>query len=280
MRLGCHLSIAKGLPKSLEMAREVKASTFQFFTRNPRGGSARKITTREIEKWKELRRNEDLYPVVGHLPYTLNLAASREETYSFTKRVLLEDLNRMEEIGAEYLVLHPGSHVNQGREKGLVKIIKALEESLLKFKGNSMLLLETMAGQGTEIGTLLDIKEIMDSLGNPDSMGVCLDTCHLFAAGYDFQKRQEVQRLIDDLETLVGLDKAKIFHLSDSKYPLGSKKDRHQFMGKGYIQKEGFLNVLKDPVFKDIPFILELPVKDYLEYKGEIKLIREWLKTE
>ncbi|RQD76521.1 MAG: deoxyribonuclease IV [Candidatus Syntrophonatronum acetioxidans] len=279
MQLGCHLSIAKGLPKSLEMAGEVKANTFQFFTRNPRGGSARKITTRERDKWKELRKKEELYPVVGHLPYTLNLAAPREEVHSFTSRVLLEDLNRMEEIDAEYLVLHPGSHVSLGREKGILRIIKALEDSLLQFKGSSMLLLETMAGQGTEIGTLKDIKEIMDSLGNPYNLGVCLDTCHLFAAGYDFREKEDVQRLIDDLEFLVGLDKARVFHLSDSKYPLGSKKDRHQLIGKGYLQKEGLLNVLKAPPFKDLPFILETPVKNYLQYGDEIKLIRDWLRA-
>jgi len=278
LRLGCHLSIAKGLSKSAQMAKEIQANTFQFFTRNPRGGAARTISEKEIEGWKEIRVNEKLSPIVGHLPYTVNLAAPKDNIHSFATNVLLDDLVRMDKIKAEFLVVHPGSHVGEGREAGIKRILKALENSYLKFHGETNLLLEAMAGQGSEIGTLLDIKEIMEAVGKPEGLGICLDTCHLFAAGYDLTKADEIKRLLEDLEDLFGINKVKAFHLNDSKYPLGSKKDRHELIGKGYLKKEGLLNVLCQPAFKNIPFILETPVKNYLEYGEEIKLIRSWLE--
>ncbi len=278
MRLGCHLSIAKGLSKSAQMAEEVQANTFQFFTRNPRGGKARTISEKEIEGWKEIREKDNLFPIAGHLPYTVNLAAPKDSTHSFASSVLLDDLVRMDKIKAEFLVVHPGSHVGEGRESGIKRIVEALENSFLKFQGGSNLLLEAMAGQGSEIGTLEDLKEIMEAAGSPEGLGVCLDTCHLFAAGYDFTRADEVERLLEELESLFGLGKVKLFHLNDSKHPPGSKKDRHELLGKGYLKKEGLLNVLIHPAFEDIPFIIETPTKNYLEYGEEIKLIRSWLK--
>lgn len=278
LRLGCHLSIAKGLHRIALTAQEIQATTFQFFTRNPRGGAARNITDEEIDSWIKIRKEKDLYPIVGHLPYTVNLAAPKKHIHSFAARVLSEDLERMGGIGAEYLVVHPGSHVGEGREKGIARIVKALEISLLEYNGSSELLLETMAGQGTEIGSLPEISDIIKASGNPPGLGVCLDTCHLFSAGYDLTQKDGVKKLIDDLDKYVGLEKVKAVHLNDSKYPLGSKKDRHELIGKGFIKKTGILNVLTEPAFNKLPFILETPVKGYLEYGEEIKLIKSWLE--
>ncbi|PKM84078.1 MAG: endonuclease [Firmicutes bacterium HGW-Firmicutes-13] len=280
LRLGCHLSIAKGLDKTALMAQEIKAATFQFFTRNPRGGAARNITDQEINNWIEVRSEKNLYPIVGHLPYAVNLAAPKKNIHTFAANVLSGDLERMDKIGAEYLVVHPGSHVGEGREKGINRIVKALEISLLKFNGKSKLLLETMAGQGTEIGSLIEIRDIIKLCGTPPGLGVCLDTCHLFSAGYDLNKKEGVEILLDDLQKYIGLEKVKVIHLNDSKYPLGSKKDRHELIGKGFIKKEGILNVLTQPAFKELPFILETPAKGYLEYGEEIKLIKSWLEEE
>jgi len=280
LRLGCHLSIAKGLDKTAKMAGEVRANTFQYFTRNPRGGAARKISEKETKLWSQVRAEENLYPIVGHLPYVVNLATPKEGIHQFASRVLLEDLERMDAIGAEYLVVHPGSHLGEGREKGIYRIIKALDESLLKFTGKTSLLLETMAGQGSEVGSLKDIRDIMQGLGNPEGMGVCLDSCHLFAAGYDFTENQGLEALIEEIEEMFGLDKVKVFHLNDCKFPLGSKKDRHERLGKGYIKKEGFLNIFRNPVFQGIPYIIETPVKNYKEYGEEIDQVYTWLKED
>ncbi|GAW91570.1 deoxyribonuclease IV [Calderihabitans maritimus] len=273
MRIGSHLSIAKGLNNAARMAGEIKANTFQFFTRNPRGGWARNIPETEVKSWKKIRQQQDLYPVVGHLPYTVNLAAGREEVHRFARMVLREDLQRMDNIEAEYLVVHPGSHGGLGREKGLDKILEALEEVFLPYSGKSMLLLETMAGQGTELGTLEDLGEILNRLGNPDQLGICIDTCHLFAAGYNLREEREVDRLAEDIERYVGMNRVKTVHLNDSKMPWGSRKDRHAGIGEGYLGLEGVEVLVNHPALRDLPFLLETPVKEYKEYGIEIERV-------
>ncbi|HHU29108.1 MAG TPA: deoxyribonuclease IV [Firmicutes bacterium] len=276
MRLGAHLSIAKGLDKAAETAANIGANTFQFFTRNPRGGRARIITEKEAASWQAKRRQYDLFPVVGHLPYTVNMAAVAEKPFAFAKMVISDDLQRMDAVGVEYLVIHPGSHVGAGREKGIKKIIECLEEAFMPSRVKTMLLLETMAGQGTEVGSLQGINEILSALGHPERLGVCLDTCHLTAAGYDFLQKDEVARLADDLAGLVGLERVKALHINDSKFPPNSKRDRHARIGQGYLGREGILNVIAHPVFSGLPLLLETPVDDYLEYKDEIELLRSW----
>ncbi|MDW7650789.1 MAG: deoxyribonuclease IV, partial [Bacillota bacterium] len=206
MRLGCHLSVSKGFDKAAEAAHEIGANTFQFFTRNPRGGAARAIPEEEVAKWREARQTYDIAPIVGHLPYTVNMAAPAEKSFAFANMVVAADLARMDAVGAEYLVIHPGSHAGSGREAGLRRIVSCLEESFIPFTGKTMLLLETMAKAGSEIGTLDDIKLIMDELGRPDNLGVCIDSCHLTGAGYDFMQKEQVDRLADDLQSLIGLE--------------------------------------------------------------------------
>lgn len=278
MRLGSHLSISKGFDQAVLAAGEVCANTFQFFTRNPRGGAARNITAEEILKWQELRTKQDVAPVFGHLPYTVNMASPSQKAYEFARMVLADDLKRMDRAGVEYMVVHPGSHAGAGREEGLCRIVQCLEEALSDFRGETILLLETMSMQGSEIGSLEDIREILYRLGMPANLGVCLDTCHLTGAGYDFLRTEEVSRLLDDLEKTVGIDNVKAVHLNDSKFPPGAKKDRHARIGLGYLGKKGILNFILEPALARLPMVLETPVENYLGYREEILLIRQWLK--
>lgn len=278
MRLGCHLSVSKGFDKAAQAAHEIGAGAFQFFTRNPRGGAARSISVQEAAKWQDARQACDIRPIVGHLPYTVNMAAPADRPYAFAKMVVADDLRRMDSVKAEYLVIHPGSHAGSGREAGLKRIIDCLEESLMPYSGDAMLLLETMAGQGSEIGTLADIREIMDALGFPGQLGVCLDSCHLTATGYDFLEEDQVKRLVDDIESSVGLHRVKALHLNDSKFPPGTHKDRHERIGQGYLGKEGLLNLITHPAILALPMILETPVEDIRQYGEEITLIRSWLR--
>ncbi len=277
MRIGCHLSVSKGFDAAAEAALTIGANTFQFFTRNPRGGAARNIGEAEMVKWNRLCREYDIAPVAGHLPYTVNMAAPADRTYEFARMVVREDLRRMEAVGAGFLVIHPGSHAGSGRTEGLKRIISCLEEALVDFGGSPVMLLETMAGQGSEIGMLADLKEIMAALGWPAGLGACIDSCHLTAAGYDFLRREEVARLIDDLEATVGMERVKAIHLNDSKFAPGSRRDRHELIGKGYLGKEGVLNLITHSALAGLPWLLETPVEDYRQYGLEIALIRSWL---
>lgn len=278
MRLGSHLTVSKGFDKAAEAAHEIGANTFQFFTRNPRGGAARAISENEVVKWRAARETYDIAPIVGHLPYTVNMAAPVDKSFAFAKMVVADDLKRMDAVGAEYLVVHPGSHAGSGREAGITRILSCLEESFMPFSGGTMLLLETMAGSGSEIGTLEDVRLIMDELGWPKNLGVCLDSCHLTGAGYDFLEKEQVDRLVNELESLIGLDRVRAIHLNDSKFPPGTHKDRHARIGEGYLGKEGMLNFITHPSLSGIPMVLETPVDDYRQYGEEITLLRTWLK--
>lgn len=279
MILGAHLSIAKGLPRAVEMAREIGANTFQFFTRNPRGGSARAISPEEINQWLKLREEFGLFPIVGHLPYTVNPAAPKPETHEFARICLYEDLRRSQAFGAEYLVVHPGSHVGAGIQEAIRRIAEAFRYALEGFEGQTRLLLETMSGQGTEVGgSVEELGAILREIGEAGrSMGVCLDSCHLFAAGYDLRSRAEVDRLVADLEKHVGMERVFVLHLNDSKTECGSRRDRHEKVGRGKLGREGLEQVLTHPALQGLPVILETPVQEYTEYKEELDRIREWL---
>lgn len=275
IRLGAHLSIAKGLPDAVAQARYVKANTFAYFTRNPRGGKVREMPPEEIQEWENLRAEDDLYPIVGHLPYTINLASPREEARHFGRQTVYDDLERASRYGAEYLVLHPGSHVGDGVEKGLRLIIEGLE-AVLKAPGDTMLLLETMSGQGTEIGgTFEEIQAILEGVGSPPRLGVCLDTCHLFAAGYPIHEPEGLERVLSDLDKAVGLERVKALHLNDSVYPFGSRRDRHARLGEGKIGREGLKVILTHPFIRTLPWILETPVDNWKEYKDHIAVAKE-----
>jgi deoxyribonuclease-4 len=265
------------LDAAAKTAQSIGANTFQYFTRNPRGGAARTIGEAEKEKWSRLRLEYDINPIVGHLPYTVNMAAPVDKTYEFARMVVRDDLLRMDAVGTAFLVVHPGSHSGSGRQEGLKRITGCLEEVFNAFAGQTMLLLETMAGQGSEIGLPADLKEIMAMLGWPAGLGVCIDSCHLTAAGYDFLRREEVERLVCELEGTVGMDRVLAMHLNDTRFPPGSRRDRHELIGKGYLGRKGVMNLITHPALAGLPILLETPVEDFRHYGREIALIRSWL---
>ncbi|MBE3573286.1 MAG: deoxyribonuclease IV [Moorella humiferrea] len=275
MRLGAHLSIAKGLPKTAAMAAEIKANTFQYFTRNPRGGAARTIPADEIAAWQEVRKKFDLYPIAGHLPYTVNLGAPPGRQQDFARMVLQEDTLRVSAIGGEYLISHPGHH-DGDRKAALERIIQVIEEAYLSIPAPApMLLLETMAGQGKEIGSLEDLHFILAGLGWPERVGLCLDSAHLFAAGWDLRTPSACRLLVKELEANFGLDRVKIMHLNDSLVPAGSNRDRHAGIGRGELGEEGIANIVNDSFFSTLTLILETPVNSYMEYGDEIALVQK-----
>jgi len=272
MLFGAHISISKGYEHAVKEALSIEANTLQFFTRNPRGSAAKALDPADISKMKELIEQTNFGPLVAHAPYTLNLASSKPEGREFSMRVLGEDLERMSIVGASYMVLHPGSHAGFGLEKGIEKISSALKDVVT---GNEkvMVLLELMAGSGTEVGyTFEQLYEIMDRTGNPDAFGVCFDTCHALGAGYDVI--DSLDRVLSEFDKILGLSKLKVVHLNDSKFLLGSRKDRHANLGEGRLGLEAIRNIITHPELKDKPFLLETP-GGMENYKKEIKMLKQ-----
>ncbi|NMB25281.1 MAG: deoxyribonuclease IV [Firmicutes bacterium] len=276
MIIGAHLSIAKGMPAAIEQAQSIAANAFQFFTRNPRGGRARTIPMEEIEVFMGQRQEQSIEYVLGHMPYTINLATNRPDIHEFGKRTLLDDLQRFDAAGVEHLVMHPGSHLGDGIEVGVNRIAEALTYVFEHYQGKTRLLLETMAGHGTEIGSNLDEMEmIFSALGWPEQLGIGLDSCHLFAAGYDVTTNQGLDELAAEIDRKIGWRRVGMMHLNDSKKGLGSGIDRHEKIGQGMIGLDGIAKIINHGAYKDMPFVLETPVADYLEYGEEIRLVRQ-----
>jgi len=272
MLFGAHISISKGYEHAVKEALSIEANTLQFFTRNPRGSAAKALDPADISKMKELIEQTNFGPLVAHAPYTLNLASSKPEGREFSMRVLGEDLERMSIVGASYMVLHPGSHAGLGLEKGIEKISSALKD-VVTGKEKVMVLLELMAGSGTEVGyTFEQLYEIMDRTGNPDAFGVCFDTCHALGAGYDVI--DSLDRVLSEFDKILGLSKLKVVHLNDSKFLLGSRKDRHANLGEGRLGLEAIRNIITHPELKDKPFLLETP-GGMENYKKEIKMLKQ-----
>ncbi|MBC7323838.1 MAG: deoxyribonuclease IV, partial [Moorella sp. (in: Bacteria)] len=273
---GAHLSIAKGLQKAVTMAAEIGANTFQYFTRNPRGGAAREIPPQEIDTWLEARERADLYPVAGHLPYTVNLGAAAVRQQEFARMVLHDDTLRVAAIGGEYLIAHPGRY-DDDRKVALARIIRVIKEAYLCLSapGRPVLLLETMAGQGKEIGSLDDLQYILAGLDWPERVGVCLDSAHLFAAGWDLRTPAGCRLLVEEIEAKIGLERVKVMHLNDSAAPLGSHRDRHANIGRGELGEGGIKAIVNDPFLSRLPLLLETTVSHYTEYGGEIALVKE-----
>ncbi len=272
MLLGAHISISKGYYKAIKQAVEIGANTLQFFSRNPRGSAAKALDMVDIRSASEFSVEKNFGPLVSHAPYTINLGSSKKQTRDFAIMVLKEDQERLNKIGATYLVLHPGSHLGDGINEGIYRISSGLKEAVTDV-GNVMILLEGMAGSGSEVGyTFEQLYEIIDKTGMPEKFGICLDTCHMFAAGYDIVS--QLDRVIEEFNSILGLDKLKVIHLNDSKYQLGSRKDRHANIGEGILGLGCIKNVITHPALKEKPFLLETP--GGLEYyKREIQLLKE-----
>ena len=270
--IGAHMSIAKGLGKTAENVVNMNANTMQIFSRNPRGSNFKTPTEKEIAAFQTIRNEHNFGPILAHAPYTMNLASGKEETYEFACQVIREDVKRMEELGIEYIVFHPGSHVGIGEDAGIENIIRGLNQAITG-EEKIMVLLETMSGKGTEIGYRFEqLKAIRDGVNHPERIGICLDTCHVFSAGYDIVNNLE--DVLDEFDRILGFDLLKAIHLNDSMTPFGAKKDRHAVIGGGEIGADALITFLKHPKLQGIPVYLETPLEDD-GHKEEIARIRK-----
>ena len=275
MLIGNHLSASKGYAAMGKAALALDANTFAFFTRNPRGGKAKEIDEKDVEKFLNFAKEHEFGKIVAHAPYTMNLCAAKEDVRSFSKEMLLDDLKRMEYTPYNYYNFHPGSHVGQGAEKGIALIAEALNEAL-KPEQTTTVLLETMAGKGTEVGrTFEELREILDRVDLNDKMGVCLDTCHVWDGGYDIVN--DLDDVLNEFDRVIGLDRLKAVHFNDSMNDCGSHKDRHAKIGEGKIGAEAMRRVALHPLLEGRPFILETPNDDE-GYRREIQMVREWTR--
>lgn len=271
LNIGAHLSASKGFLHMAEEAVSINANTFQFFTRNPRGFKAKDIDEKDVAEFLEYISDRQFAPVLAHAPYTLNACSADEKTRELAKMIMESDLERMEYIPGNYYNFHPGSHVKQGVEVG-IKFITELLNGILKPEQHTTVLLETMAGKGSEIGrSFEEIKTILDGVVLKDKMGVCLDTCHISDGGYDIVNN--LDGVLEEFDRVIGLDKLYAIHLNDSKNPLGSHKDRHETIGDGHIGLDAIERIINHPKLRGLPFFLETP-NDISGYAREIELLR------
>ena len=271
LHIGCHLSSAKGLCAMGRQALALGADTFQFFTRNPRGSRAKALDAADADALTELLRENRFAPIIAHAPYTLNLCGAAEENRRFAQALMRDDLERMEHIPGQLYNFHPGSHVGQGTEAGITYIAEGLN-AILTPEQSTTVLLETMAGKGSEVGGLFEeLREILDRVELTGKMGVCLDTCHVSDAGYDII--HDLDGVLTEFDRVIGLDRLRAVHLNDSLNPCGAHKDRHARIGEGCIGQEALVRVVNHPVLKNLPFCLETP-NELPGYAKEIALMR------
>ena len=272
LHIGCHLSSSKGFLAMGRQAVELGADTFQFFTRNPRGSRAKDLDPADAAALLALLTERRFAPLIAHAPYTLNLCGAREETRDFARQTMADDLLRMEHLPGQYYNFHPGSHVGQGLEAGIDQIAAALND-LLRPDQTTVVLLETMAGKGTEVGGRFEeLRAILDRVTLQDKLGVCLDTCHVSDAGYPLA--ENLDSVLTEFDRVIGLERLKAVHLNDSKNPPGSRKDRHACIGDGEIGLEALVRVIRHPALCHLPFCLETP-NDLPGYAREIALLRQ-----
>ena len=270
--IGSHLSSSKGFCSIASDALKIGANTFQFFTRNPQGGKAKDIDPADVQKFLELAKEHHFQKFVAHAPYTLNPCSDNEQTREFAHMVFEDDLKRMEYVPGNYYNFHPGSHVGQGVLKG-IELISSLLNEILKPEQSTMVLLETMSGKGSEVGSKFEeLKSIIDSVDLKEKLGVCLDTCHVYSAGYDIVN--DLDGVLEKFDRVIGLEKLKAVHLNDSKMPFASNKDRHEQIGKGTIGFEAIVRFINHPKLKHLPFVLETP-NDLFGWAEEIKVLKE-----
>lgn len=275
LNIGCHLSASKGFLNMAKEAVSINANTFQFFTRNPRGFKAKDIDEKDINKFLEYINDKNFAPIVAHAPYTLNACSADEKIRELAKVTMADDLRRMEYVPNNYYNFHPGSHVKQGVEVGTDYIVEMLN-SILTPQQTTTVLLETMAGKGSEIGrSFNELKDILDRVELKEKMGVCLDTCHIWDGGYNIV--DDLDRVVDEFDSIIGLDKLYAIHLNDSKNVMNSHKDRHETIGNGYIGLEALARVINHPQLKNLPFELETP-NDLQGYAKEIEILRQLYK--
>ncbi|MFR4350681.1 MAG: deoxyribonuclease IV [Roseburia sp.] len=273
MFIGNHLTASKGFAAMGKMAMALGGNTFAFFTRNPRGGKAKEIDPADAEKLMHLLAEEDFGRVVAHAPYTMNLCAAKEDIRQFSREMIADDLKRMEYTPGNFYNFHPGSHVGQGAEVGIELIADALNAVLTPEQATTVLL-ETMAGKGSEVGrSFEELRAIIDRVDLSEKMGVCLDTCHVWDGGYDIVGH--LDEVLEEFDRVIGLERLRAVHFNDSMNPCGAHKDRHAKIGEGYIGLDGMRRVATHPLLAGRSFILETP-NDDAGYAREIALVREW----
>jgi len=272
---GCHLSSSAGFLAMGKTAESIGADTFQFFTRNPRGGRAKPLDKEDALALLNFMEQYSFGKVVAHAPYTINPCAAVERTREFALETMADDLRRMEALPGQYYNFHPGSHVGQGMEKGIALIADALN-SLMSETQSTTVLLETMAGKGTEVGGRFEeLREILDRCTFADKLGICMDTCHVFDAGYDI--RDDLDGVLAEFDRVIGLSRLKAMHLNDSKNPFSSHKDRHETLGNGSLGLDAFRRIVQHPALRHLPMILETP-NELPGYAAEIGILRTFVK--
>lgn len=273
LTIGPHISIAGGFTKAGKEALLVDANTFQFFSRNPRGGKAKALDAEDAAGLVTIMKDNEFGPLLAHAPYTLNMCSAKPETREFARMVFKEDLARLEELPCHLYNFHPGSHTGQGVEKGIELILQILNDHMWENQKTTVVL-ETMSGKGTEIGrNFQELKAIIDGVDLKEKMGVCIDTCHIYSSGYDIVGNLEA--VLEEFDRIIGLGYLKCIHLNDSRTPFNSNKDRHEKIGFGTLGIDVFQKIVTHPSLKDLPFFLETPQENPRDYKKEIN----WLQS-
>lgn len=276
LKIGCHLSSSKGFEHMGKEIVHLGGNTFQFFTRNPRGGAAKAINEEDIKAFQEFSKNNGIEVILAHAPYTLNACSADENTRNFALSTMEDDLRRMEYIPGNYYNFHPGSHVSQGVEIG-IHYISELLNTVLKPDQSTIVLLETMAGKGSEVGkTFEELRQIMNGVHLNTHLGVCLDTCHIHDAGYDIV--HDLDGVLQHFDEVIGLDRLYAVHLNDSKNPFKSHKDRHEKLGEGTIGIEAMERIINHPKLRHLPFFLETP-NELDGYAKEICTLKSYYKS-
>ena len=270
--IGCHLSASKGFLAMGKTATKIGANTFQFFTRNPRGGAAKALDPKDIDAFLAYQKEQGIGKILAHAPYTLNACSIDEGIRTFAKNTMADDLLRMEAVPGNLYNFHPGSHVGQGMEVGIAQSADQLNE-LLTQEMTTTVLLETMSGKGSEVGSRFEeLRAIIDRVALSSKLGVCLDTCHVYDAGYDIVA--DLDGVLAEFDRVVGIDRLRAIHINDSKNPFMSHKDRHEVIGGGSIGKDAFARIINHPQLKGLPFFLETP-NELDGYAQEIALLKE-----
>lgn len=271
LKIGCHLSSSKGFLHMGETALSIGANTFQFFTRNPRGGSAKELDLEDVAAYRAFALEHGIVCPLAHAPYTLNACSKDPKIRVFARNTMLDDINRLEHIPGSCYNFHPGSHVGQGLETGIEQIA-AMLNAILTPEQTTTVLLETMAGKGSEVGSRFEeLRAIIDRVELQEKVGVCMDTCHVNDAGYDLN--HNLDGVLEEFDRIVGLNRLKAVHVNDSKNPLGAAKDRHETVGNGYLGLETLSGVINHPALRELPFYLETP-NDLDGYAAEIRLLQ------
>ena len=272
INIGCHLSVSGGYTNMGKTALSIGANTFQFFTRNPRGGGIKVPSEADIQGLIKIMEENNFAPIIAHAPYTFNPCAADEGIRDYTKRTMAEDLRLLDKIPNALYNFHPGCHVSQGVEVGIMKTADTLN-TILKESEKTPVLIETMAGKGSEIGkNFEEIKAIIDSVEDSSRVGVCLDTCHIHDGGYKIA--EDVYGVMEEFDKIIGIDRLKAIHLNDSKNPLGAKKDRHETIGNGHLALENIIKIISHPIISKLPICLETP-NELDGYAREIALLKE-----